>query len=94
MACWVTDGHGLEGLIQSTVACPQEWLLIHEQHVTPVDHLPSTPLLQISPMPYIAWSLYPPQAEFLREDINSALMDFKSGGNTQRKEVLRWDPGV
>ncbi|XP_019348207.1 epidermal growth factor receptor kinase substrate 8-like protein 1 isoform X1 [Alligator mississippiensis] len=28
-------------------------------------------------------------AEFLREDINSALMDFKSGGNTQRKEVLR-----
>ncbi|XP_042330774.1 epidermal growth factor receptor kinase substrate 8-like protein 1 [Sceloporus undulatus] len=28
-------------------------------------------------------------AELIRQDINSALLDFKSGGNTQRKEALR-----
>ncbi|XP_062813940.1 epidermal growth factor receptor kinase substrate 8-like protein 1 [Anolis carolinensis] len=28
-------------------------------------------------------------AELIRQDINSALQDFKSGGNTQRKEALR-----
>uniref|UniRef100_A0A674JKR1 PID domain-containing protein n=1 Tax=Terrapene triunguis TaxID=2587831 RepID=A0A674JKR1_9SAUR len=29
-------------------------------------------------------------AEPIREDINSALLDFKSGSNAQRKEALRW----
>lgn len=28
-------------------------------------------------------------AELIRQDINSALLDFRSGGNTQRKEALR-----